>query len=207
MAPKKGQADKDLTGEELQAQQQHTKLLKQAVAKGVISEQAVQSNERLPLCKALVRSDGKDIVKKSTIRKNRYLMLFNCKIAPAAAGPMGTLARLDSRNPVFYMNFPSGRLKFTGTLAFPANKYLVLRLGGGPGGALLAEDVFDNMIVFSEAVWVGSPEDNPSEAPLPLPKGLAGALQHEGAADYGYGAGHSAWLSCAPIITCWRIQA
>lgn len=44
------------------------------------------------------------------------------------------------------MNFPAGRLKFTGTLAFPANKYLVLRLGGGPGGALLAEDVFENMV-------------------------------------------------------------
>jgi hypothetical protein len=175
------------------------------------------------------------------------------------------------------MNFPAGRLKFTGTLAFPANKYLVLRLGGGPGGALLAEDVFENMvrsgfdcgmlacllfkqpcclallaaaivaqvcdgelsvhgnclitrcvmlgacggggrarfnaseqraccllllllllglnvslfaqIVFSDAVWVGSPEDNPSEAPLPLPKELAGALLHEGSADYAYGAG------------------
>jgi hypothetical protein len=47
---------------------------------------------------------------------------------------------------VFYMNFPAGCLKFTGTLAFPANKYLVLRLGGGPGGALLAEDVFENMV-------------------------------------------------------------
>lgn len=35
MAPKKGQAEKELTGEELQAQQQHNKLLKQAVAKGV----------------------------------------------------------------------------------------------------------------------------------------------------------------------------
>jgi hypothetical protein len=44
------------------------------------------------------------------------------------------------------MNFAAGRLKFTGTLAFPANKYLVLRLGGGPGGSLLAEDVFENMV-------------------------------------------------------------
>jgi hypothetical protein len=44
-------------------------------------------------------------------------------------------------------------------------------------------------IVFSEAVWVGSPEDNPSEAALPLPKELAGLVQHEGGADYAYGAG------------------
>jgi hypothetical protein len=37
MAPKKGQADKELTGEELQAHQRHNKLLKQAVVKGVRS--------------------------------------------------------------------------------------------------------------------------------------------------------------------------
>jgi len=58
----------------------------------------------------------------------------------------GTLAQLDTRNPVFYLNFPSGRLKFTGTLMFPANKYCVMRLGGGPGGASLAEDVFESMV-------------------------------------------------------------
>lgn len=46
-------------------------------------------------------------------------------------------------------------------------------------------------IVFSDAVWVGTAEDNPSEAPLPLPKELSGAaaVQHEGAPDYAYGAG------------------
>lgn len=44
-------------------------------------------------------------------------------------------------------------MKFTGTLAFPANKYLVLRLGGGPGGALLAEDVFDNMVRVEIEGW------------------------------------------------------
>jgi hypothetical protein len=104
MAPKKGQVEKELSGEELQAQQQHNKLLKQAVAKGVsnifsvpcfrqarsgtfhtgfctrhaaaavaclsllccccsatflyvqvISEQAVQTNEQLPLCKGMCR--------------------------------------------------------------------------------------------------------------------------------------------------------
>jgi hypothetical protein len=58
----------------------------------------------------------------------------------------GTLAQLDSPNPVFYLNFPAGRLKFNGTLLFPANKYMVLRLGGGPGGAALAEDVFENIV-------------------------------------------------------------
>jgi hypothetical protein len=70
--------------------------------------------------------------------------------------PQGTLAQLDSANPVFYLNFPSGRLKFSGTLLFPANKYMVLRLGGGPGGAALAEDVFENIVSVSRRCWEGS---------------------------------------------------
>jgi hypothetical protein len=44
-------------------------------------------------------------------------------------------------------------------------------------------------IVFSEAVWVGSPEDKPDETALPLPKELAGVVQHDGSPDYAYGAG------------------
>lgn len=32
------------------------------------------------------RSDGKDIVKKMSARKGRYLLVFNFQLAPAAAG-------------------------------------------------------------------------------------------------------------------------
>lgn len=31
---------------------------------------------------ALLKSAGQDVVKKSSTRKNRYLMVFNCQIAP-----------------------------------------------------------------------------------------------------------------------------
>jgi hypothetical protein len=55
----------------------------------------------------------------------------------------GTLAQLDSQNPVMYLDFPTGRLKLFGTLVFPKNKYMVLRLGGS---SVLAEDVFENMV-------------------------------------------------------------
>jgi hypothetical protein len=88
------------------------------------------------------------------ISRFRFGKLTTCPLSVEL--PQGTLARLDSRNPVFYMNFPAGRLKFTGTLAFPANKYLVLRLGGGPGGSLLAEDVFENMVRALTARFVDS---------------------------------------------------
>jgi len=59
-------------------------------------------------------------------------------------------------------------------------------------------------IVFSDAVWVGHPADNPDEDPLPLPPELAAAaeggegqaqLLHEAPADYAYGAGKSGSMS------------
>jgi hypothetical protein len=46
-------------------------------------------------------------------------------------------------------------MRFTGTLLFPANKYMVLRLGGGPGGAALAEDVFENIVSVCVCVLKG----------------------------------------------------
>jgi hypothetical protein len=49
-----------------------------------------------------------------------------------------------------YMEFPcGGRLKLFGTLLFPANKYMVLRLpsrAGDKGGGVLCEDVFESMV-------------------------------------------------------------
>lgn len=60
------------------------------------------------------------------------------------------LSNLDSKNPVMYMEFPcGGRLKLFGTLLFPANKYMVLRLpsrAGDKGGGVLCEDVFESMV-------------------------------------------------------------
>jgi hypothetical protein len=57
--------------------------------------------------------------------------------------PQGTLAQLDSQNPVMYLDFPQGRLKFFGTLVFPKNKYMMLKLGGS---SVLCEDIFENMV-------------------------------------------------------------
>jgi hypothetical protein len=161
------------------------------------------------------------------------------------------LSNLDSKNPVLYIEFPGGgRLKLLGTLVFPTNKYMVLRLpsrAGDKSGPVLCEDVFESavgrggggvsaqgsdpgpcssaaarrpraspappappaphpaphspphptppqtplprpQIVFSEAWWVGSKEDNPDEGRLPLPPALKTTTVHEGF-DFGYGAG------------------
>jgi len=55
----------------------------------------------------------------------------------------GSLAQLDSQNPVLYVDFPQGRLKFLGTIVFPKNKYLLLKFGQKD---VLCEDVFENMV-------------------------------------------------------------
>lgn len=53
------------------------------------------------------------------------------------------MAGLDGRNPVLYMDFPEGRLKFLGTLVFPKNNYMVLKFGRKE---VLCEDVLESMV-------------------------------------------------------------
>lgn len=55
----------------------------------------------------------------------------------------GCLAELDTRNPLLYIDFPEGRLKFSGTLMFPSNKYMVLKF---TSKNVLCEDMFENMV-------------------------------------------------------------
>lgn len=59
----------------------------------------------------------------------------------------GALSQLDTRNPVLYIDFLEGRLKFLGTLMFPANKYMVLKFGNRE---ILCEDVLDSMVGFNQ---------------------------------------------------------
>jgi len=115
------------------------------------------------------RADGLDIVKKGNMRKNRYLLNISARISASTAGKMGTLSQLDTRNPVLYIDFPDGRLKFVGTLFFPKNKYMTLRFAQKE---VLCEDIFESMIVFSEHHWIGTAEENPEELPMPLPSTL-----------------------------------
>lgn len=71
------------------------------------------------------------------------------KLASSSKAPsstpirQGTLAALDTKNPLLYIDFPEGRLKFFGTLVFPRNRYLVLRLGQKD---IICEDVLENMV-------------------------------------------------------------
>lgn len=184
-----------LTGQQLLDQNENTRLKSEACLKGLVSRHGQTPTVDLDIPPVLKKCQGKDIVKKSSTRKNRYLLLFNALIAPVKGGKVGTLAHLDTKNPVMYLDFPQGRLKFLGTLVFPKSKYLMLKLGRADH--VLCEDVFENMIVFSECFWVGSKEENPEEAALPLPEVIKKGLHEPGSYHFDDG-GNAAGAAATP---------
>jgi hypothetical protein len=153
------------------------KIIESAFDKGILSRTRRLSASTLPPSKVMIKAGGKDIVKKSTNRKGRYILVFNCQLAPAAAGKLGTLSKLDTKNPVIYIDFPNGgRLKLFGTLLFPKNKYLVMKMGHKE---VICEDILESMIVFNESWWVGTEAENPDEHQLPWPSELSTTKVHD----------------------------
>eukprot|EP00898_Chlorokybus_atmophyticus_P004961 jgi/Chlat1/5466/Chrsp36S05426 len=67
------------------------------------------------------------------------------------------------------MDFPEGRLKLFGTIVYPKNRYLSLQIARS---SIVCEDVFESVVVFAEAWWIGTKEANPDEHRLPLPQHL-----------------------------------
>ncbi|CAN6162592.1 unnamed protein product [Urochloa humidicola] len=137
---------------------------------------------------AVARLQGRDIVRRGGQRKSRFLFSFPGLLAPAASGGrVGELADLGTKNPLLYLEFPQGRMKLFGTHVYPKNKYLTLQMTRSAKG-VACEDVFESLIVFSEAWWVGTKEDNPEELKLEFPK----EFQNDGVAadcDFRGGAG------------------
>ncbi|KAG2608710.1 DNA-binding protein RHL1-like isoform X2 [Panicum virgatum] len=137
---------------------------------------------------AVARLQGRDIVRRGGQRKSRFLFSFPGLLAPAASGDrVGELADLGTKNPVLYLEFPQGRMKLFGTHVYPKNKYLTLQMTRSAKG-VVCEDVFESLIVFSEAWWVGTKDDNPEELKLEFPK----EFQNDGVAadcDFRGGAG------------------
>ncbi|XP_061988736.1 DNA-binding protein RHL1 isoform X2 [Rosa rugosa] len=136
----------------------------------LVSEIPARPQAPLRPSNAVVKHHGKDIIKKSQ-RKNRFLFSFPGLFAPIAGGKIGDLKDLGTKTPVLYLDFPQGRIKLFGTIVFPKNKYLTLQFPRG-GKSVMCEDYFDNMIVFSDAWWIGTKDENPDEAQLDFPKEL-----------------------------------
>lgn len=76
-------------------------LLRHAVRSGVLSEtrRLPAKGVALPPGDHVVAQSHRDIMKKPAQRKHRYLVLLCAQIAPVAAGKIGSLAKLDTRNP------------------------------------------------------------------------------------------------------------
>ncbi|WCJ34714.1 root hair initiation protein root hairless 1 (RHL1) [Euphorbia peplus] len=163
-----------------------------AVSKKMVSERPAKTQCPLSPSNWVLKHHGKDIVRKSQ-RKNKFLFSFPGLLAPVASGgKIGDLKDLATKNPILYLHFPQGQMKLFGTIVYPKNKYLGLQFSRG-GKSAVCEDCFDNMIVFSEAWWIGTKEENPEEARLDFPKELIqGQGQEEVEYDFKGGAGAGA---------------
>ncbi|KAK9697089.1 hypothetical protein RND81_08G014200 [Saponaria officinalis] len=191
MAKKKNnKAENQQKGEQNPEIEERNRLKSLAHTNNILSQ--TQSKHFSPLLpsKTVIKHHGKDIVKKSH-RKNRYLFSFDGLIAPVSGGKIGELTQLGSKNPVLYLEFPQGRMKLLGTIVYPKNRYLTLQFSRG-GKNVMCEDCFDNMVVFSEAYWVGTKDENPGEERLDFPKELYESKPSECDFQGGAGAGAAA---------------
>lgn len=135
------------------------------------------------LSRALAGADGKDLVKRARSVKGRFLFAFGGLLQAFAPGRFGALAGLDSPQPVLYVEFPQGRLKLFGDLVFPkATNYALLNVDDHRNRKdhVLIEEVFECLVVFSEAWWVGTAEENPEEKRLPVPEAVRRASGEAG---------------------------
>lgn len=153
----------------------------EAMEKGLIFDKRPRVPQERRASTALLRCDGFDVLKKSNLRKQRYLMMLPGQLAPSGTGIMGELSCLDTQNPVLYLRFPKGRMKLLGALLYPKCRYLSLRVGNKK---ISIEDVFESIIVFTKAFWIGSIEENPKELPMPMPHSLQERV-HEGYTYHG----------------------
>ncbi|KAL3512422.1 hypothetical protein ACH5RR_025139 [Cinchona calisaya] len=118
----------------------------------------------------VIKHHGKDIVRKSQRSgKNRFLFSFPGLLGPVSGGKIGELKDLGTKNPILYLDFPQGQMKLFGTIVYPKNRYLTLQFSRS-GKHVTCEDYFDNMIVFSDAWWIGRKDENPEEARLEFPE-------------------------------------
>ncbi|XP_054787645.1 DNA-binding protein RHL1-like isoform X2 [Prosopis cineraria] len=171
-----------------------------AFSNNLLSETPANSHLHLKPSKTVVKHHGSDILRKSQ-RKNRFLFSFPGLIAPTGGGKIGELKDLGTKNPILYLDFPQGRMKLFGTIVYPKSRYLTLQFSRS-GKNAMCEDYFDNMIVFSDAWWIGTKDGNPEEARLEFPKEL-----YEGQpAEYDFKGGAGSASVVNPVVPKTRMQ-
>lgn len=172
--------------------EERKRLKKLAFRNNIISDTPTTLPYYLSPSKLVMKHNGKDIIRKShRSGKNRFIFSFPGLLAPISGGKIGELKDLGTKNPILYLDFPQGQVKLFGTIVFPKNRYLTLQFSRG-GKNVMCEDYFDNMIVFSEAWWIGKKDENPNEERLEFPKAVT--VEHE-EYDFKGGAGATCQLN------------
>ena len=177
MPPKKGSAsskEADALAVEEQRQAKRSREIFDAAVDGrQLSRVRPSSIRELVPSKLLRRSDCKDIHKRSSVKKSRYMTIFPGQLAHLKEGRIGSLAKLDTQNPVLYIDYGHlGRLKLEGTIVrSKTTRYFTLNVKSRD--RLNLEDWFDSCVVFGRYAWVGTVEENPGEEPMPFPEQLA----------------------------------
>ncbi|KAI5445098.1 hypothetical protein KIW84_013377 [Lathyrus oleraceus] len=171
-----------------------------AFSNNILSETQSRSSIHLNPSSILAKHHGKDIIKKSQRKSSRYLFSFPGLFAPIAGGKIGDLKDLGTKNPILYLDFPQGRMKLFGTILYPKNRYLTLQFSRG-GKSVMCEDYFDNMIVFSDAWWIGTKDENPEEDKLEIPQELYEGQQAEHDFKGGAGAGAASVVNQSVLKT------
>ena len=161
-----------MEAEEAKAAKNSREIFDSALDARLVSRVRPSSLTTLKPSKVLRRSDCKDIHKRSTVKKSRYMTVFPGQLGNLKEGRLGSLAKLDTQNPVMYVEYPGfGRLKLCGTIVRSrATRYFTLNVKSKD--RLNLEDWFDSMIVFARYFWVGTVAENPGEEPLPFPEEL-----------------------------------
>ncbi|RWR90412.1 DNA-binding protein RHL1 isoform X1 [Cinnamomum micranthum f. kanehirae] len=168
--PKKPVAEDEERSEPNPEIEERKRLKSLALSRNLLSNAPSKPISPLSPSNLVLKHQGRDIVKKGQ-RKNRFLFSFPGLLAPVSAGKIGELKDLGTKNPVLYIDFPQGRMKLFGTIVYPKNKYLTLQFARG-GKNVTCEDCFENMVVFSDAWWIGKKDENPEEVQLEFPKQL-----------------------------------
>lgn len=144
---------------------------------GMVSSTRWMTTTPLPeIPKHLMQASAKDIVKRGSLRKGRVLCLFADSIRPRQGGTLGVLKNLDTKCPCMDMEFPEGTIRFHGTIVFPNNKYLSLKVGAND---VLCEDVFESAILFSKVEWIASGTANKGASVSSLPSSLITRRLHD----------------------------
>ncbi|KAI5673904.1 hypothetical protein M9H77_14268 [Catharanthus roseus] len=146
--------------EENAEMEERKRLKRLALKNNLLSDRQASSATGSHPSKIVMKHHGKDIMKKSQRSgKNRFLFSFPGLLAPISGGKIGELKDLGTKNPILYLDFPQGQMKLFGTIVYPKNRYLTLQFSKSG----------KNVIVFSDAWWIGRRDDNPEEARLEFP--------------------------------------